>query len=205
MGLAQRRPRPSCTVEQYLTRERSSEGRHYFLDGEVYAMAGESPAHGDISANLVISLGSQLRGTTCRVRTKDTKVRSGPLLSAGETTRGLFSYPDVLVICGEPEYHDAARDVVLNPRVIVEVLSPTTEAFDRGEKFTRLQTWNPSLTDYVLVSQDRPQVEHFTRQADGSWSYRLTTGLEASVEIATIHCTLKLAEVYDRVAFVEGQ
>jgi Uma2 family endonuclease len=205
MGLAQARPRPSYTVEQYLTRERSSEARHYFLDGEVYAMAGESPAHGDISANLVISLGSQLRGTPCRVRTKDTKVRSGPLLSAGETTHGLFSYPDVLVICGEPEYHDAARDVVLNPKTIVEVLSPTTEAFDRGEKFTRLQTWNPSLTDYVLVSQDRPQVEHFTRQADGSWSYRLTTGQEASVEIATIHCTLKLAEVYDRVAFIEGQ
>jgi Uma2 family endonuclease len=93
--------------------------------------------------------------------------------------------------------------VVLNPKVILKILSPSTEAFDRGEKFTRLQTWNPTLTDYVLVSQDRPQIEHYTRQSDGSWSYRRTTGLDASVAIASIGCTLKLADVYDRVSFVE--
>jgi Uma2 family endonuclease len=138
------------------------------------------------------------------VRTKDTKVRSGPILTAGETTRGLFSYPDILVICGEPEYHDAYRDVVLNPKVIVKVLSESTEAFDRGEKFTRLQTWNPSLTDYILISQDRPQVEHFTRQADDRWSYSRTTGLDASVVLASISCTLKLADVYERIAFGEA-
>jgi Uma2 family endonuclease len=201
MTLPQVKSRFAYTVDQYLAIERASEDRLYYLDGEIYAMAGESGAHGDISVNIVASLVNQLRGTPCRVRTKDTKVRSGPILSAGQTARGLFSYPDVLVICGEPEYHDALKDVILNPKVIIEVLSESTEAFDRGEKFTRLQTWNPSLTDYVLVSQDRPQIEHFTRQKDGTWSYRLTTGLDAAVVIASIKCTLKLAEVYERVTF----
>jgi|SRR5438445_10238990 len=203
MGLATAESKGSYTLNQYLALERSSEKRHYYVDGKIYAMAGESPAHADISVNIVVSLASQLKGTPCRVRTKDTKVCSGPILSAGETTRGLFSYPDVLVICGEPEYHDALKDVVLNPKVIVEILSESTEAFDRGEKFTRLQTWNPTLTDYVLVSQDYPQVEHYTRQADDTWSYRRNTGLQASVAIPSIQCTLKLADVYDRVTFTE--
>src|SRR5207244_7301426 len=105
------------------------------------------------------------------------------MLVSSHGTLGLFSSPDVVVICGEPEYTDAHRDVILNPAVIVEVLSPSTEAFDRGEKFIRYQTYNPSLTDYLLVAQDQPRVEHFTRQADGRWLYRLTAGLEASVEI----------------------
>ncbi len=193
----------SFAIDQYLKIERSSEDRHYFLDGEIYGMAGESPVHGDITTNIVIILGTQLKGRPCRVRSKDTKVRSGPVLSAGETTRGLFSYPDVLVICGEPEYHDAAKDVVLNPQVIVEVLSPSTEAFDRGEKFNRLQTWNPTLSDYLLVSQDRPQIEHFVRQPEGQWTYCRTMGLDASVVIASIQCRMNLADVYDRIVFAE--
>jgi Uma2 family endonuclease len=201
MSLA--KAKPAYTVDQYLALERSADARHLFLDGEIYAMAGESDAHGCISVNIVASLHAQLRGTSCQVRTRDTKVRSGPILSAGETARGLFCYPEVLVICGDPEFHDALKDVVLNPRAILEVLSESTEAFDRGEKFTRLQTWNPSLTDYVLVSQDRAQVEHFARQPDGSWSYRLTTGLDASIAIPSINCTLKLADVYERVALAE--
>jgi Uma2 family endonuclease len=168
MGLTRIKTRFAYTVDQYLAIERESEERCYYLDGEIYAMAGESGRHGNISANIVGTLVGQLKGTPCRARTKDTKVRSGPILRAGETTRGLFSYPDVLVICGEPEYHDAYQDVVLNPKVILEVLSESTEAFDRGEKFTRLQKWNPTLTDYLLVSQEQEQLEHFTRQPDGT-------------------------------------
>jgi Uma2 family endonuclease len=189
------------TVDEYLRMERDSMERHEFLDGEIYAMAGESGPHGDVSANVVGALVGQLKGKPCRARTKDTKVRSGPMLVSGQGTRGLFSYPDVVVICGEPEYPDAHRDVILNPAVIVEVLSPSTEAFDRGEKFIRYQTYNPTLTDYLLVAQDQPRVEHFHRLAGGEWFYRLTTGLEASVEIASIGCTLSLADVYDRVEF----
>ena len=203
MELAQPQAKSKYTHDQYLSIERASAERHYYLDGKIYAMAGESSAHGDISVNLVAILGSQVRGTSSRVRTKATKVCSGPILSAGETTRGLFSYPDVLVICGEPQYHDALTDVVLNPKVIVEALSESTEAFDRGEKFTRFQTWNPSLTDYILVSQEHPQIEHFSRQTDGSWLYRLSTGLDASFVVASISCTLNLADVYERVTFAE--
>jgi Uma2 family endonuclease len=136
--------KPKFTPDQYLALERASEERHLYLDGDIYAMAGESGKHGDIAANLVIALGTQLKGTPCRARTKDTKVRSGLGPASGQAIRGMFSYPDVVVICGEPEYHDAHRDVILNPTAIVEVLSPTTEAFDRGEKFTRYQTWNPT-------------------------------------------------------------
>src|ERR1700722_10734804 len=105
MGMPQSKSKFAYTIDQYLAIERASEERHYFLDGEIHAMAGESPEHGDISANLAVTLGNQVRGTPCRMRTKDTKVQSGPILSAGETTRGLFSYPDVLIICGVPEYH----------------------------------------------------------------------------------------------------
>ena len=203
MGLPMLRVNSAYTIDQYLAIERSAEDRHYFLDGEIYAMAGESSAHGDITVNIVLSLGNQLKGTQCRVRTKATKVRSGPILSASATTRGLFSYPDILVICGQPDYHDALQDVILNPKVVVEVLSESTEAFDRGEKFTRYQTWNPSLTDYVLVSQDRPQIEHYQRKEDGAWSYGRATGLDASVKITSIQCSLKLVDAYDRVTFAE--
>jgi Uma2 family endonuclease len=207
MGLPQRTGKTAYTVDQYLKIERAAEERHYYLDGEIYAMAGESSEHGDISVNVAVALANQLDGTPCRVRTKDTKVRSGPILSSGESAECLFSYPDVLVVCGEPEFHDALKDIVLNPKVIIEVLSQSTEAFDRGEKFTRFQSWNPSLTDYLLVSQDRPQIEHFARQADGSWSYRRITGLDATVNIASIasvHCALKLTDVYKRVVFAEA-
>jgi len=188
-------------VDEYLARERAAEERHVYLDGEIFAMAGESLAHGDISANSIASLVIQLKGKPCRALTKDTKVRSGPTPMAGRGTRGLFSYPDIVVVCGEPEYHDAHRDVILNPAVIVEALSPATEAFDRGEKFTRYQTWNPTLSDYLLVLQDRPQIEHYHRQPDGGWSYHRHAGLEACVVIESIQCTLKLADVYDRIVF----
>lgn len=197
------KPHPLYTVEQYLAMERAAEERHTYLDGEIRAMAGESGEHADISLNLAGLVHSQLRGTPCRARTKDTKVRSGRIQLSGRSTQGMFSYPDLVVVCGEPEYHDAHTDVILNPTAIVEVLSPSTEAFDRGEKFARYQRWNPSLSDYLLVSQDKPRVEHFSRQADGSWSYRTCDGLDAEVPIPAIGCTLRLADIYDRVAFPE--
>ena len=121
----------------------------------------------------------------------------------GHATKGMFSYPDIVVVCGDIEYHDAYKDVILNPKVIFEVLSPSTAAFDRGDKFTRYQTCNPSLTDYVLVSQEKPQVEHFHKPASGPWTYQLYTGLDAVVLLDSIGCTLKLADVYDRVVFAE--
>ncbi|MBY0526296.1 MAG: Uma2 family endonuclease [Gemmataceae bacterium] len=204
MSMPSPSPRSMVTVDQYLARERAAEERHEYLDGQVFAMAGESENHGIITVNLVIALGIQLRGTPCQARTKDTKIRSGRTPMPGHSTEGLFSYPDLVVICGEPEHHDAYQDVLLNPTAIVEVLSPATEAFDRGEKFTRYQLWNPTLRDYLLVSQRQPRVEHFSRQSGRGWAYDLHDGLEASLAIPSIACTLTLADVYDRVVFAEG-
>jgi Uma2 family endonuclease len=196
-------PRPErLTIDEYLRRERAAFEKSMYLDGQVIAMAGESLSHGRISTNLAAMLHTQLRGGPCEVFSKDLKTRSikpGPFNPRSRS--GLFSYPDVVIVCGEPECHDEYQDVITNPKVIFEVLSPSTEKYDRGEKFFRYQTWNPTLTDYLLVSQDRPQVEHFTRQTDGSWRYTLTEGLAATVSISSVGCTLKLADVYDRVPF----
>jgi Uma2 family endonuclease len=193
--------KPRYTVDEYLAFERAAFERHEYLDGDIIAMANESGAHADVSVNMVVAVGSQLKGKPCRARTKDTKVRSGLAPMSGHSTKGMFSYPDIVVICEEPEYHDAHRDIILNPKAIFEVLSPSTESFDRGEKFTRYQTCNPTLTDYVLVSQDKPQIEHFQKQADGGWSYHRYAGLDASVVVASIECKLSLADVYDRLQF----
>jgi len=189
------------TVEEYLALERVAEERHEYLDGQIYLMAGESPEHGDICSNLVIRLGTQLQDTNCRLRSKDTKVRSGTSSMSPKSAKGLFSYPDIVVICGEPQYYDEHRHVVTNPRVIIEVLSDSTEAFDRGAKFLRYRNWNPSLTDYILVWQSDAIVEHYVRQPDGGWSIYAYESIEDSVFIKSINCTLRLAEVYDRVAF----
>src|SRR5919108_655693 len=125
------------------------------------AMAGESEDHGTICMNLSVSLGSQLRGTPCRAFSKDTKVRCGPYRP--HTREGLYAYPDLVVVCGPSQYHDQARDVLLNPKVIVEVLSPSTEALDRSEKLYRYRRWLPTLMDYVLVAQDRLLIDHYQR------------------------------------------
>ena len=189
------------SVDEYLELERKAEERHQYVDGYIFAMAGESPEHADISSNLLALLHAAVRGTPCRVRTKDTKVRSGPAIAHRRSARVLFSYPDIVVICGEPEYHDQHRDVILNPRVILEVLSDSTEAFDRGEKFQRFQVWNPTLTDYILVSQRAPIVEHYIRQPEDRWSYQIIAGLGESFSIESIGCTLQMADLYERIVF----
>ena len=191
------------TVEEYLALERESEERHEYVDGQIYAMAGESTEHADISVNLVRDVSTQLKGTPCRVWTKDSKVLSGPAIRHSRSTRGLFSYPDLVVVCGEPRFLDEHQDVLLNPTVIIEVLSPATESFDRGEKFRRYRTQIPSLTDYVLVSQALPLIEHFRRQTNDEWILSAHSEIESSFQIATINCTLHLSEVYDRVTFPE--
>ncbi len=191
----------SYTIENYLEIDRASEERYEYLDGEIYLMAGESGAHGDICTNLVSELRVQLKNSPCRARSKDTKVRSTGIIRPSVTTKGMFSYPDLVVICGSPQYHDEVTDMILNPAVIAEVLSESTEKFDRGEKFERYRLWNPTLTDYLLVSQDKPLVEHYTRQTDGSWLLREHRGLDANFIIESINCNLRLAEIFDRVEF----
>ena len=199
--MASRSSQPPYRIEEYLELERASEERHEYIDGDLYAMAGESGEHGDICTNLGGILYSQLRDTNCRARSKDTKVLSGPMPIRPRSKQGLSSYPDLVVICGEPQYHDEHRDVILNPAVIIEVLSESTERFDRGVKFHRYQAWNSTLTDYLLVSQSAPVIEHFSRQSDGSWSYKIYQGLDLSLTIESIGCQLRQADIYDRITF----
>src|SRR5712691_6821209 len=208
MALAPTRQPYRFTVEEYLAFERASDERHEYLDGVIYAMAGsaspqamagESEDHGTICTNLGGVLFAQLRGTPCRAFTKDLKVRCGPYRP--HTREGLYAYPDLVVVCGPSQYHDQARDVLLNPTVIVEVLSPSTAAFDRGEKFRRYRAWLPMLTDYVLVAQDCPLMDHYHRQEDGTWALRALEGLEAHLHLPSIAGTVPLAEVYERIVF----
>lgn len=144
---------------------------------------------------------SQLKGKTCETFAKDTKVRSGPKPVTNRSIKGLFSYPDLVIVCGEKQFHDEVRDVLLNPTLIVEVLSDSTEQFDRGAKFLRLRNWNPSLTDYLLVWHKEPVVDHFFKGPDGIWRLVTLEGLAQTVQIASLGCGLPLAEIYDRVTF----
>ena len=183
---------PAFTQEEYLTLERSSEIRHEYLDGFVYAMAGESPTHSTICFNLAGALHAQLRGTPCRGFSPNMKVRTGE--------RGLYAYPDLAVVCGEPALHDKHGDVLLNPAAIFEILSPSTEAYDRGEKFARYRAIE-TLRDYVLIAQDRPHAEHFSRQPDGTWSRSEVSGEGGVLTLASIDCRVSLADVYEWVEF----
>ena len=201
MGLAKSKTKPSYTFEEYLEIDRETDERYEYLDGEIYLMAGESGAHGDILMNLAVNFGNQLKGTNCRGRIKDTKVLSGAGSQKTSSPKGMFSYPDLVVICGQPQYHDKHEDIIINPQIIVEVLCESTESFDRGEKFIRYRMWNPTLTDYLLVSQTAPLVEHYAKQPDGSWVLREYHGLQANLTIKTIDVSLNLADIYDRVEF----
>ncbi|MDX2033319.1 MAG: Uma2 family endonuclease [Blastocatellia bacterium] len=189
------------TFEEYLISEREAEERHEYLDGFTYAMAGESQTHGIISVNLVGLLHGRLRGGPCQPFTKDTKVLAGPAPLAPRSTRGMFAYPDLVIVCGERRYHDSHQDVLLNPTVIIEILSETTKDFDRGEKFERYRTWLPSLAEYVTVQQTRPRIEHHARQATGQWLLTIIDGLDASLPLPALSCSLSLREIFEGVEF----
>lgn len=197
-----RKPESFYTEDEYLAVERASQERREYLDGQIYLMAGESEEHGTICTNLTIEIGSQLKGTPCQAFSKDTKVRSGPIPKTRYSAEAFYSFPDLVVVCGERQYLDEHKDVLINPKVIIEVLSPSTEAFDRGEKFARYREHLDSLTDYVVVPQSTPLVEHFARQSNGEWMIAATArDLSESVVLGSIGCTLRLSEVYDRIVF----
>ncbi len=191
MALAQRHP--IFSVEGYLDFERDQLDRHEFLDGNVYAMAGESPNHSTICFNLNTIIGLQLRGKRCRGFSPNMKVATNE--------KGLFSYPDLAIVCGQPKYHDKKSDVLTNPTVIFEVLSPSTENYDRGEKFLRYVNGIESLTDYISISQSTPFVEHFQKQPNGEWEKTETSGFDALLKIDSIKCEIPLAELYELVEF----
>ncbi len=193
MGLAKVKLDRQFSPEEYLEFERGSADRHEFIDGQIHAMAGESLAHSQVCTNLSGEARTALKGKPCQVLSPNMKVRT--------SNASLFSYPDVTIVCGEPRFHDSKTDVLINPTVVFEVLSPSTERYDRTTKFMRYRMGNETLIDYILVSQEKPFVEHFTRQEDGDWRYRSYSSLTDSFEIESVECSLNLAEIYDRVEF----
>jgi len=178
------------TPEQYLALDREAEFRSEYFAGEMLAMAGASEDHNTITLNVATELRVQLRGGPCRPFSVDMRVRAGDL----------FAYPDVVVVCGERRFADDRRDVLLNPTAIVEVLSPSTEAYDRGTKFEAYRGVQ-SLQEYVLIAQDRPHVDQYLRQPDGRWLLSEAVGLEATIHLSSVGCDLALSEVYDGVSF----
>ncbi len=190
MGAAQ--PIPKYSLTEYLEFEECSDAKHEYLAGQIYLMAGASPSHNQICFNLAGVFANRLESGKCRGYSSDQKI----WIEAVE----LSTYADITIVCGEPQFQQEHRTLLLNPRVIVEVLSPGTEAYDRGEKWSYYQHI-PSLTDYVLVAQQRAQIELFSLEQDGSWRYARETNLLSEVMIASIDCRLPLAEVYRDVEF----
>jgi Uma2 family endonuclease len=175
---------------EYLKSERRANHKSEYFGGVVVAMAGASWQHNLITANIARLLGNQLVDGPCAVVSSDLRVL------VPECDR--YYYPDVVLVCDEPEFEDTTADSLLNPNVVVEVLSNSTERLDREQKYDCYRTLR-SLTDYVLVSQTHRRIEHFSRQPDGRWVHSVVTAPEGELEIPAIRCKLSLAEVYARV------
>ena len=183
-------PKPRFTPDEYLALERRSESKNEYLDGEIYAMTGASRRHNLITGNILAALHAQLRKNGgCEVYSHDMRVRV--------PATDLYTYPDVVVACGEPRFEDSELDTLLNPVLIVEVLSKSTEDYDRGTKFAHYRTI-PSMAEYLVVSQGHIHVEHWVRESD-RWVLTETDELASTLELPSIGCTLELADVYDRV------
>jgi Uma2 family endonuclease len=183
---------PRLTPEQYLQIDRASECRNEYYDGRMYAMSGGSFPHALIIANLARHLGNALEKGACFVASSDLRLRVSP--------EGLYTYPDVVVVCGEPEFADDKRDTLLNPILVAEVLSPSTEAYDRGFKAIQYRTL-ASLREYAFVSQAEPRVEVFRRQAGRDWLLSECYGPEAVCRLESVECQIPLASLYEKVTF----
>jgi Uma2 family endonuclease len=183
-------PIPRLTPEQYLEIERGSDRRHEYFNGEMLAMSGGSLRQSVIIFNLGSELRIALKPRRCTVTGQD--------MRTSVAYAGLYTYPDIVVICDEPQYVDNRQDTITNPSLIIEVLSPSTEAYDRGAKFAQYRKID-SLQEYALVSQTEARVEIFRRQPNGQWVFSDFVGLEATCVFESIECRVPLAEVYDKV------
>lgn len=183
------------TVSEYLAMERASLEKHDFVDGEVVAMTGASREHNLIATNLVRLVGNHLRDRPCEIYAADMRVH---IPRAKLRDREMFTYPDIVVACGGPKFLDNTSDTLLNPTLIIEVLSPSTENYDRGLKWKAYRTI-PSLVEYVMVSQDSRFVERYLRQPDKQWL--LMSMEEGSLRLSSVDCVLPLDEIYLKVPF----
>jgi Uma2 family endonuclease len=177
------------TWAEYLAFERVSNAKNEFFNGEIYAMAGGTPEHAQLGARVLRDLGAQLRGKPCELYTSDLRIRVA--------ATGLATYPDASIICGKKELDPEDANTVLNPTVLVEVSSPSTEDYDRGEKFAQYRQI-PSLQEYVLLSHREPLIEVFRRMPGGDWA-RTEARPRASATLASVDCQLAVDPIYDGV------
>lgn len=180
-------PHPPISPEQYLEMERAAEAKSEYYRGSIYAMSGGSYAHAQVIGNLTGELRARLKGRSCSVTPSGMRVRT--------SAQGLYTYPDVVVVCGQPEFADDQRDTLLNPNLLIEVLSPSTERRDRGFKFAQYRSIE-SLGEYLLVSQEEAGVECFARQSSGQWLLAEFVGLDAVCQLQAVDCDLPLTEIY---------
>lgn len=185
-----RRPEPYLTPEAYLAQEEQALQRHDYYRGNVYAHAGGSVNHNRIAGNLNARFNLSLRKTPCEAFTSDMRL----LVKSHD----LYTYPDAMIVCGKPEFARARNDTIVNPLVIVEVLSPSTQDYDRGQKF-ELYRAIPTLADYVLVHQDRVFIEYYHRERDGRWILTEITGVDAKLALQAVEISIPVRELYDRV------
>jgi Uma2 family endonuclease len=183
------------TPEEYLALERKATTKSEYLNGQTYAMAGASREHNLIAGNVFGELRFQLRERACEAYINDMRVKISPT--------GLYTYPDVVVVCEEPRFEDSNIDTLLNPNVLVEVLSPSTEAYDRGEKSAHYRQLE-SLQEYILVAQDRVHIEHYLRQGT-RWLLTEFSDLDDVFHLVSIGCELSLLEIYAKVEFPAGE
>jgi Uma2 family endonuclease len=189
-------PNRHYSIEEYLTLERQSEERHEYIDGIVRTIESANESHATIHVNLLVLLGTQLKRSPFRPFGK------GFLIYCGAAAHDYFSFPDLSIFHGRPAPYDEHRDVFLNPQIIIEILSPTSEAFDRGEKFIRYRTHLASLQDYLVVAQDKPLIERYSRQENGLWVIAETVrDLAATIHLPSINCAIPLAEIYEGIVF----
>lgn len=188
-------PKRRYSVQEYLELEQSSETKHEFYQGEVFAMTGGTVHHSEIAGNIYLALRLMLRGTLCRPYNSDLRI--------AVTAVDLFTYPDLSVICGPLEHDPRDDNSIINPVALIEVLSRTTESYDRGRKFGFYRQL-ASLRAYVLVAQDEPRLEAFSRQSDGSWRLIEAAGLDATLRLPDLEWELRLADVYDNVPVSPG-
>ena len=184
-------PKNRLTPQEYLALERKAEYKSEYFDGEVFATSGASRAHSLVVGNVVRTLGNQALGRDCNVYPSDLRVKI-------ERT-GKYVYPDVVITCGQEQFEDEELDTLLNPVLIVEVLSDSTEAYDRGKKFEHYQ-FIESLAEYVLIAQDHARVEQYAKQKDGTWAYSDSRSPADVVHLAAIGCEMVLEDVYAKVA-----
>lgn len=180
------------TVDEYLESERQAETKSEFYAGEMFARSGASRRHNRISANCMIAFGNALRDRDCDVFGSDMRVATSP--------DGLYTYPDLSITCAAPQFLDTHTDTLLNPTLIIEVLSPSTRNYDRGSKFT-LYRAIPSLRDYLLISQDSVHVEHYSRQSASDWLLHESRDLADTLHLSSLNIAIPFAEIYRRLDF----